>query len=73
MMFSLRGEVILERPEVILERPMDVVRIALLLLVYFIIMFSVSFAISYLMKFPYADTPTCRYRNDFVYCCREQF
>ena len=51
MMFSLKGEVIL-------ERPMDVVRIALPLLLYFIIMFSLSFALSYLMKFPYADTAT---------------
>lgn len=51
MMFSLKGDVIV-------ERPLDVVRIALPLLVYFIIMFSISFAISYLMKFPYADTAT---------------
>jgi len=51
MMFSLKGEVIL-------ERPLDVVRIALPLVTYFLIMFSASFAISYLMKFPYADTAT---------------
>jgi ACR3 family arsenite transporter len=51
MMFSLKGEVIL-------ERPMDVVRIALPLIVYFLIMFSLSFALSYFLKFPYADTAT---------------
>lgn len=51
MMFSLKGDVIL-------ERPLDVVRIALPLLMYFLIMFSISFGISYLLKFPYADTAT---------------
>jgi arsenite transporter len=51
MMFALKGEVIL-------ARPLDVVRIALPLLGYFIIMFSVSFGLSYLMKFPYPDTAT---------------
>lgn len=51
MIFSLKGEVII-------ERPLDVVRIALPLVIYFLIMFSVSFAISYLLKFPYADTAT---------------
>ena len=51
MMFSLKGEVIL-------ERPMDVVRIALPLVLYFMVMFSVAFAISYWLKFPYPDTAT---------------
>jgi ACR3 family arsenite transporter len=51
MMFSLKGEVIL-------NQPMDVVRIAIPLLVYFVIMFSLSFGLSYLLKFPYADTAT---------------
>ncbi|MBE0691202.1 MAG: ACR3 family arsenite efflux transporter [Anaerolineae bacterium] len=51
MMFSLKGEVIL-------ARPLDVVRIALPLLLYFGIMFFISFGVSYLLKFPYADTAT---------------
>jgi ACR3 family arsenite transporter len=51
MMFSLKGEVIL-------ARPVDVLRIAAPLLLYFAIMFFVSFFLSYLLKFPYADTAT---------------
>jgi ACR3 family arsenite transporter len=51
LMFSLKGEVIL-------ALPLDVLRIALPLLVYFLIMFAVSFGLSYLLKFPYPDTAT---------------
>ena len=51
MMFSLKGEVIL-------DQPLDVVRIAIPLLLYFIIMFTLAFGTSYLLKFPYADTAT---------------
>ena len=51
MMFSLKGEVIL-------SQPLDVVRIAVPLLLYFIIMFALAFGASYLLKFPYADTAT---------------
>ncbi|MCI0713396.1 MAG: ACR3 family arsenite efflux transporter [Chloroflexi bacterium] len=51
VMFSLKGEVILDKPT-------DVLRIALPLLLYFLIMFVVSFGVSYLLKFPYADTAT---------------
>ena len=51
MMFSLKGDVIL-------ELPLDVVRIALPLLLYFGLMFFLSFGLSYLLKFSYADTAT---------------
>jgi ACR3 family arsenite transporter len=51
MMFSLKGEIILDRPS-------DVLYIALPLLLYFAIMFTSAFLISFWLKFPYADTAT---------------
>jgi arsenite transporter len=51
MMFSLKGDVIL-------TLPLDVVRIAIPLLLYFGLMFTLAFGLSYLLKFPYADTAT---------------
>lgn len=51
MMFSLKGEVIIDRPG-------DVVRIALPLLFYFGIMFTTAFMVSYFLKFSYPDTAT---------------
>lgn len=51
MMFSLKGGVIL-------TLPLDVLRIALPLLLYFGLMFTLAFGLSYLLKFPYADTAT---------------
>jgi arsenite transporter len=51
MMFSLKGEVIL-------TLPLDVLRITLPLLLYFGLMFTLAFGLSYLLKFPYADTAT---------------
>jgi len=51
VMFSLKGEVIL-------SLPFDVLRIALPLLSYFLIMFFVSFGISYLLKFGYDKNVT---------------
>ncbi|MFW9927361.1 MAG: arsenic resistance protein, partial [Candidatus Thorarchaeota archaeon] len=51
VMFSLKGDTII-------ALPFDVVRIALPLLVYFVIMFLVSFGISYIMKFPYDKNAT---------------
>ena len=51
MMFSLKGEVIL-------TLPLNVLRIAVPLLLYFGLMFTLSFGLSYLLKFPYADSAT---------------
>jgi ACR3 family arsenite transporter len=51
VMFSLKGEYIL-------ALPLDVVRIAMPLVSYFIIMFSLSFAISWTLKFTYPETAT---------------
>jgi ACR3 family arsenite transporter len=51
MMFSLKGDVIL-------SLPFDVLRIALPLLVYFVLMFAIAFGGSYLLGFRYAETAT---------------
>jgi ACR3 family arsenite transporter len=51
MMFSLKGEVIL-------TLPLEVLRIALPLLLYFGLMFTLAFGLSYLLRFPYAETAT---------------
>jgi arsenite transporter len=51
MMFSLKGDVIL-------TLPLDVLRIAIPLLLYFGLMFTLAFGLSYLLKFPYADAAT---------------
>jgi arsenite transporter len=51
MMFSLKGDVIL-------TLPLDVLRIAIPLLLYFGLMFTLAFGLSYLLRFPYADTAT---------------
>jgi ACR3 family arsenite transporter len=51
VMFSLKGESIV-------KLPMDVIRIAIPLVAYFIIMFFSSFFMGYLLKFKYEETAT---------------
>jgi ACR3 family arsenite transporter len=51
VMFALKGEYIL-------DVPLDVLRIAVPLLLYFLIMFSVSFLMSWRLRFRYAETAT---------------
>jgi ACR3 family arsenite transporter len=51
VMFALKGEYIL-------DVPLDVLRIAIPLLLYFLIMFSVSFFMSWRLRFRYPETAT---------------
>jgi len=51
VMFTLKGQYIV-------ELPLDVVRIAIPLLIYFVVMFLVSFFVSYKQKFSYEQTVT---------------
>ena len=51
VMFSLKGKNFV-------ELPMDVVRIAIPLLVYFILMFGISFFMSHRLGFPYEQSTT---------------
>ncbi len=51
VMFALKGEYIL-------DVPLDVLRIAVPLLLYFLIMFSASFLMSWRLRFRYAETAT---------------
>ncbi|WP_174591287.1 ACR3 family arsenite efflux transporter [Methanocella conradii] len=51
VMFSLKGEYIV-------ALPLDVLRIAIPLLVYFVLMFAISFYMSYRLGFRYADSTT---------------